>query len=92
MYVWARIPEPYRHLSSLEFTKLLLDKAKVSVSPGIGFGALGDGHVRLALIENENRLRQAVRGIKAMFRAAGHAKPVAAQDAASLAAAGSTPA
>ena len=68
MYVWARIPEPYRALGSLEFSKLLLEKAKVSVSPGIGFGDFGDSHVRLALIENESRIRQAVRGIKAMFR------------------------
>jgi alanine-synthesizing transaminase len=91
MYVWARIPEPYRDLGSLEFTKLLLDKAKVSVSPGVGFGALGDGHVRLALIENESRLRQAVRGIKAMFRGAGHAKAAAERAAPLPAAAGSTP-
>jgi alanine-synthesizing transaminase len=68
MYVWAKIPERYRALGSLEFSKLLLEKAKVSVSPGIGFGDFGDGHVRLALIENESRIRQAVRGIKSMFR------------------------
>jgi alanine-synthesizing transaminase len=68
MYVWAKIPERYRELGSLEFSKLLLEKAKVSVSPGIGFGDFGDSHVRLALIENESRIRQAVRGIKAMFR------------------------
>jgi alanine-synthesizing transaminase len=68
MYVWAKIPERYRALGSLEFSKLLLEKAKVSVSPGIGFGVFGDGHVRLALIENESRIRQAVRGIKSMFR------------------------
>ena len=68
MYVWAKIPERYRALGSLEFSKLLLDKAKVSVSPGIGFGDFGDGHVRLALIENESRIRQAVRGIKSMLR------------------------
>ncbi|HEX7000042.1 MAG TPA: alanine transaminase [Gammaproteobacteria bacterium] len=70
MYVWARIPEPYRALGSLEFSKLLLEKAKVSVSPGIGFGDYGDGHVRFALIENQNRIRQAVRGIRAMLRGA----------------------
>jgi alanine-synthesizing transaminase len=68
MYVWARIPETYRSLGSLEFTKQLLARAKVSVSPGIGFGDYGDGHVRFALIENENRIRQAVRGIRAMLR------------------------
>lgn len=81
MYIWARIPEPYRHLGSLEFAKQLLAKAKVSVSPGIGFGDHGDDHVRFALIENESRIRQAVRGIKAMFRADGlvqSASPVAA--------------
>jgi len=69
MYVWARIPESHRTLGSLEFAKQLLAEAKVSVSPGIGFGEYGDGHVRFALIENENRIRQAVRGIKAMLRA-----------------------
>jgi alanine-synthesizing transaminase len=68
MYVWARIPEPYREAGSLEFAKKLLADAKVSVSPGIGFGEFGDGHVRFALIENENRIRQAVRGIREMLR------------------------
>jgi alanine-synthesizing transaminase len=68
MYIWARIPEAYRHLGSLEFAKRLLEKAKVSVSPGIGFGEYGDDYVRFALIENEARIRQAVRGIKTMLR------------------------
>src|SRR5262244_44653 len=68
MYVWARIPEAYRSVGSLEFTKKLLLQAKVSVSPGIGCGEFGDGHVRFALIENEPRTRQAIRGIKQMFR------------------------
>jgi alanine-synthesizing transaminase len=67
MFVWARIPEPYRELKSLEFSKLLLTDAKVAVSPGIGFGDYGDGHVRFALIENEERTRQALRGIKQML-------------------------
>jgi alanine-synthesizing transaminase len=71
MYIWARIPEAYRAMGSLEFSKRLLDKARVSVSPGIGFGDHGDEHVRFALIENESRIRQAVRGIKAMFKADG---------------------
>jgi alanine-synthesizing transaminase len=71
MYVWAKIPEPFRAGGSLEFTKALLAKAKVSVSPGIGFGDFGDEYVRFAMIENENRTRQAVRGIKQMFRDAG---------------------
>ncbi len=71
MYVWAKIPDHYAHLGSLEFAKLLLEEAKVCVSPGIGFGDYGDTHVRFALIENSDRIRQAVRGIKNMFRAAG---------------------
>jgi alanine-synthesizing transaminase len=68
MYVWAEIPEAYRHMGSLEFAKKLLVEAKVAVSPGVGFGEYGDSHVRIALIENENRTRQAVRGIKEMLR------------------------
>jgi alanine-synthesizing transaminase len=68
MYIWARIPDPYQGLGSLEFTKRLLEGAKVAVSPGIGFGDYGDDHVRIALIENDHRLRQAVRGIRDMFR------------------------
>ena len=68
MYVWAPIPEPYRALGSLEFSKKLLADAKLAVSPGIGFGHYGDTHVRFALIENEARTRQALRGIKEMFR------------------------
>ncbi len=68
MFVWAPIPEAYRHLGSLEFSKRLLEEAKVAVSPGIGFGAYGDDHVRFGLIENEHRTRQAVRGIREMFR------------------------
>jgi alanine-synthesizing transaminase len=78
MYVWARIPEAYADAGSLEFTKKLLADAKVSVSPGIGFGEFGDGHVRFALIENENRIRQAVRGVKEMFRRDGIVKPAVA--------------
>ncbi len=64
MFVWAPIPEAYRSLGSLEFTKLLLAEAKVAVSPGVGFGEYGDGHVRFALVENEHRIRQAVRRIR----------------------------
>jgi alanine-synthesizing transaminase len=67
MFVWAQIPEPYSALRSLEFSKLLLTEAKTAVSPGIGFGDYGDNHVRFALIENEERTRQALRGIKAML-------------------------
>ena len=68
MFVWAPIPEPYREMGSLEFCKLLLKEAKVAVSPGIGFGEYGDDHVRFGLIENEHRTRQAIRGIRDLFR------------------------
>jgi alanine-synthesizing transaminase len=68
MYIWAKIPEPYAAMGSIEFTKRLLEGAKIAVAPGIGFGDYGDDHVRIALIENEHRLRQAVRGIRDMFR------------------------
>lgn len=63
MFLWAPVPERYRAAGSLEFSKLLLEKALVAVSPGIGFGPLGEGHVRFALIENEQRIRQATRAI-----------------------------
>jgi alanine-synthesizing transaminase len=78
MYIWAKIPEPYAHLRSLDFFKKLLDDAKVAVAPGIGFGDYGDDHVRIALIENEHRLRQAARGVRDMFRKDGLLKGVAA--------------
>jgi alanine-synthesizing transaminase len=68
MFVWAKIPEPYRSMGSVEFSKKLLNEAKVAVSPGVGFGEHGDGHVRFSLIENEERTRQALRGIRQMFR------------------------
>ncbi|HEX7045104.1 MAG TPA: alanine transaminase [Burkholderiales bacterium] len=68
MFVWARIPEVYRHLGSLEFSKKLLAEAKVAVSPGIGFGEYGDQYVRFALIENEHRTRQAIRSLREVFR------------------------
>ena len=67
MFVWARIPEPFIGMGSLEFSKLLLKEAKVAVSPGIGFGDTGEGHVRFALVENEHRINQAVRGIRKLF-------------------------
>lgn len=68
MFVWAKIPDAYLEMGSLEFSKKLLLDAKVAVAPGIGFGQYGDDHVRFGLIENENRTRQAIRGIKAMFK------------------------
>ncbi|MBX1003865.1 LL-diaminopimelate aminotransferase [Campylobacter jejuni] len=64
MFVWAKLPESKRHLKSLEFSKQLLQRASVAVSPGVGFGKAGDEYVRIALIENENRIRQAARNIK----------------------------
>jgi alanine-synthesizing transaminase len=69
MFAWAKIPEQYRSLGSVGFSKKLLLEAKVAVSPGVGFGEHGDSHVRFSLIENEERTRQALRGIKAMFKA-----------------------
>ena len=68
MYIWAKIPPAYAHLKSLDFAKKLLADARIAVSPGIGFGDYGDDYVRIALIENEQRCRQAVRGIREMFR------------------------
>lgn len=70
MFVWAPIPEEYRHLGSLEFSKLLMEKALVAVSPGIGFGPMGEGHVRFGLIENEHRLRQATKNIQKLLKGA----------------------
>ena len=68
MFVWAPIPEAYKAMGSLEFCKKMINDAKVAVSPGVGFGQHGDDHVRFSLIENEHRTRQALRGIKAMFK------------------------
>jgi alanine-synthesizing transaminase len=68
MFLWAKSPERYAWSGSLEFSKLLLEKALVAVSPGIGFGPQGDGHVRFALVENEQRIRQATRGIKKVLQ------------------------
>ncbi len=88
MFAWAPIPERYAHLGSVDFSKLLLDRAKVAVAPGIGFGEHGDGHVRIALVENTQRLRQAVRNIRGFLgtgsnlRRPGAARPRATHDAA----------
>jgi alanine-synthesizing transaminase len=68
MFLWAPVPEKYRAAGSLEFCKVLLEKAQVAVSPGIGFGPLGEGHVRFALVENEQRIRQATRAIGQFFK------------------------
>jgi alanine-synthesizing transaminase len=69
MFAWAPIPEAFRNLGSMEFSKRLLTEAHVAVAPGVGFGEEGEGYVRLALVENEQRLRQAARGIKKMLAA-----------------------
>ncbi len=80
MFAWAPIPPRYAHLGSVEFSKLLLARAKVAVAPGIGFGEHGDGHVRIALVENTHRLRQAVRNIRAFLQAGSNeAAPAAAK-------------
>ena len=68
MFVWALIPEEYKKMGSLEFSKKILNEARVAVSPGIGFGEYGDDHVRFSLIENEHRTRQAIRGLREMFK------------------------
>jgi alanine-synthesizing transaminase len=70
MFVWAPVPEPYRQAGSLEFAKLLMEKALVAVSPGIGFGPMGEGFVRFALIENNHRIRQATKNIQQFLRQA----------------------
>ncbi|HKR24468.1 MAG TPA: aminotransferase class I/II-fold pyridoxal phosphate-dependent enzyme, partial [Allosphingosinicella sp.] len=71
MFAWSPIPEPFRHLGSMEFSKRLLAEAGVAVAPGVGFGEEGEGHVRIALVENEHRLRQAARGVKAFLAKGG---------------------
>ncbi|MEO3475228.1 LL-diaminopimelate aminotransferase [Roseomonas sp. CAU 1739] len=75
MFLWAPIPERFRHLGSVGFSKLLLEKAKVAVAPGLGFGEHGDEHVRIAMVENNHRIRQALRGIKT-FLSGDNAAPV----------------
>jgi alanine-synthesizing transaminase len=67
MFAWAPIPDRFKHLGSLDFSKRLLLEADVAVAPGVGFGEYGDGHVRLALVENPQRVRQAARSIKTFF-------------------------
>jgi alanine-synthesizing transaminase len=67
MFLWAKIPEQFRHMGSLEFSKLMTEKARVAVSPGIGFGPYGDEHVRFALVENRMRINQAIRGIRQLL-------------------------
>jgi len=64
MFAWSPIPEPFKALGSVEFSKLLVEKADIAVSPGIGFGEYGEGHVRIAMVENEQRIRQAARNVR----------------------------
>ena len=64
MFAWAPVPEMFRTIGSLEFSKLLVEKAEVAVSPGVGFGEYGEGFVRIALVENEHRIRQAARNLR----------------------------
>ncbi len=68
MFAWAPIPEPFKSLGSVEFSTLLVEKADLAVSPGIGFGEYGEGFVRIALVENEQRIRQAARNISRFFK------------------------
>jgi len=68
MYVWAKIPEQFRHMNSLDFALYLLDECNLVVSPGLGFGKYGEGYVRIALVENEHRIRQAIRSLKKIFK------------------------
>lgn len=75
MFVWAEIPERFREMGSLDFAVHLLEEGKVAVSPGVGFGPTGEGHVRFALVENTHRIRQAVRGIRTMMEAGSAARP-----------------
>ena len=74
MFLWAKIPEKFRNMGSLEFSKLLLKEAKVAVAPGAGFGRHGDEFVRISLIENDHRSRQAIRNVRDFFRKEGIAK------------------
>lgn len=76
MFAWAPIPPRYAHLGSVDFAKLLLEKAQVAVAPGLGFGEYGDTHVRIGLVENTHRLRQAIRNIRAFLGGASNAAPV----------------
>ena len=70
MFAWAQIPEKFKSLGSLEFSKVLLKEADISVAPGIGFGEYGENFVRIGLVENEHRIRQAARNIKSVFNKA----------------------
>ena len=68
MFAWSPIPEKYKEMTSLEFSKLLLEKADIAVSPGLGFGEYGEGFVRLSMVENEQRVRQAARNLRKLMK------------------------
>jgi alanine-synthesizing transaminase len=70
MFAWSPIPEPFQTLGSVEFSKLLVENAEVAVSPGTGFGERGEGYVRIALVENEQRIRQAARNVRRFLESA----------------------
>ena len=80
MFLWARIPEEFRKMGSVEFSKLLLKEAQVAVSPGLGFGSYGDDYVRFALIENELRTKQAIRSIRRVLSGSGSGQPLDQED------------
>jgi alanine-synthesizing transaminase len=75
MFAWAEIPEKFRHLGSIEFAKLLIEEAHVAVAPGLGFGEYGEGYVRIGLVENEHRIRQAARNIKKLLQPEARPEP-----------------
>jgi alanine-synthesizing transaminase len=68
MFAWSSIPEKYNDMTSLEFSKLLLEEADIAVSPGLGFGEYGEGYVRLSMVENEQRVRQAARNLRKLMK------------------------
>jgi alanine-synthesizing transaminase len=77
MFVWAPLPDQFKHLGSVEFAKRLMEGAEIAVAPGAGFGEYGDGFVRIALVENEQRIRQAARNLKKFLQS--NAAPAAAE-------------
>ena len=75
MFAWAPLPDGFKHMGSFEFSKLLIEQADVAVAPGVGFGELGDQHVRIALVENEQRIRQAARNLRRFLASAQQTVP-----------------
>ena len=85
MFAWAPIPEPFREAGSMLFSKLLIEEAGVAVAPGVGFGEYGEGYVRIGLVENEHRIRQAARNVKKFLQQSGQILSKAREDLASVA-------